>query len=178
MVLNQSYEFLNIEEDWLDALVLVLSGKAEPVAEYDKVVRSARASFRLPAVVIMRHQVTVRRRNRLFQVPTKRAVFLRDRFECQYCGIRITMNSGTRDHVHPLSRKGAHSLANVVTACKACNLEKANRTPEEAGMVLRSRPRALSEDEKIRCLLRTSRSEERQAWLDCMDRLGINLWTT
>lgn len=177
MVLNSSYEYLNIEESWFDSLMLVLENKATPIELYPDVVRSQYHSFQLPAVVVMRYQVQLRKRNRLFQMPTKRAVFIRDNFECQYCGARLTMGSGTRDHVIPRSLRGPDTLTNVVASCKPCNGRKANRTPEQAGMQLRAQPRPLTDEEKIRCVLKTCRSKERQAWLGCLRRLGITLWS-
>ncbi len=112
--------------------MLVLEGKATLIEHYPDVVRSQHLSFQLPAVVVMRYHVQLRKRNRLFQMPTKRAVFIRDNFECQYCGTRLTMGSGTRDHVVPRSLKGPDTLTNVVASCKPCNGRKANRTPEQA----------------------------------------------
>jgi 5-methylcytosine-specific restriction endonuclease McrA len=176
MVLNASFEFLAIEERWIDALSLVLAGKAVPLEQYPDVVRSAREQFRLPAVVVMRYQVRTQRRRRLFDVPTRKVVFIRDGFRCQYCGTRLSMKTGTRDHVVPRSRGGHDTLANVVAACVPCNTRKDARTPDEAGMPLLSRPRVLTEDEKIRCLLRVVRSKERTAWMDCLRRLGLTLW--
>jgi 5-methylcytosine-specific restriction endonuclease McrA len=177
MVLNASYEYLNIEDSWFDSLMLVLEGKAVPIEHYPEVVRSQHCTFQLPAVVVMRYQVVVKKRTKLFQMPTKKAVFIRDNFECQYCGARLTMGAGTRDHVVPRALKGPDSLANVVASCKPCNGRKANRTPEQAGMVLRSKPRPLTDEEKIRCVLKTCRSKERQTWLGCLKRLGITLWS-
>lgn len=176
MVLNATYEFLAIQERWIDALSLVVLGKATPLEHYDDVVRSATASWHLPAVVVMRYQVKTGRKRRIFDAPSRKAVFIRDGFVCQYCGTRVSMASGTRDHVLPRSRGGQDTLANVVTACTACNGRKGDRTPDEAGMTLRSKPRALTEDEKLRCLLRTVRRSERNAWLDCLRRHGIALW--
>jgi hypothetical protein len=49
--------------------------------------------------------------------------------------------------------------------------------PTEVGMHPRSQPRGLNEEEKLGCLLRTVRSEERTAWLGCLRRHGITLWT-
>ena len=176
LVLNASYEYLSIAERWLDALSLVIAGKATPIEHYPDVVRSARASFQLPAVVVMRYQVRSHRRRRLFDSPTRKAVFIRDGFACQYCGARISLNTGTRDHVIPRSRGGADTLGNVVAACTTCNTVKDNRTPEEAGMALRAKPRPLTEEEKLRCLLKTVRTKERSAWLDCLRKHGISLW--
>ena len=67
-------------------------------------------------------------------------------------------------------------MLNVVTACRKCNVRKDNRTPEEIGMTLKNRPRALTEDEKIQCLLKLVRVKERNAWLACLQRLGLGLW--
>ncbi len=176
MVLNASYEFLTIEERWIDALGLVLTGKAIPLEEYPDVVRSQHCTFRLPAVVMMRYHVKTQRRRHLFHVPTRKAVFIRDNFECQYCGTRVSMTTGTRDHVLPRSRKGPDTITNVVTACRSCNVRKDNRTPDEASMALRNRPRALTEDEKIQCLLKLVRAKERNTWMACLRRLGLELW--
>ncbi|MBA3686139.1 MAG: HNH endonuclease [Planctomycetes bacterium] len=176
MVLNSSFEFLAIEERWIDALSLVLAGKATPLEHYPEVVRSQHCQFNLPAVVIMRYQVKTLRRRPLFNAPTRKAVFIRDNFECQYCGVRISMSAGTRDHVMPRSRGGADTLANVVTACRSCNFRKDNRTPEEAGLTLRRKPGPLSDEEKVQCLLKTVRTKERAAWITCLRRLGIALW--
>jgi len=69
----------------------------------------------------------------------RREVLRRDHHTCQYCG---STHNLTLDHVVPLSRGGSHSWDNVVTACERCNQRKGNRTPEEANMPLRSKPRA------------------------------------
>jgi 5-methylcytosine-specific restriction endonuclease McrA len=176
MVLNNSYEFLSITDDWMDALCLVISGKATPIEHYPEVVRSQRCVFNLPAVVVMSRHVRTHRRRRLFDSPTRQAVLIRDGFQCQYCGARISMSTGTRDHVQPLSRGGADSLENVVACCKPCNSRKDDRTPDEAGMKLARRPRRLGDEEKIRCLLKTCRAMERETWLSCLQRNGISLW--
>jgi 5-methylcytosine-specific restriction endonuclease McrA len=178
MVLNSSYEYLNIEDSWFDSLMLVLEGKASPIENYPDIVRSQHCTFQIPAVVVMRYHVAVKKRTKLFQLPTKKAVFIRDNFECQYCGERLTMNTGTRDHVVPRCQNGPDTLSNVVASCKPCNGRKADRTPEQAGMELRTRPRVLTDEEKIRCVLKTCRAKERQTWLGCLKKLGITLWSS
>jgi 5-methylcytosine-specific restriction endonuclease McrA len=42
------------------------------------------------------------------------------------------------DHVVPHVRTKDDSEENLVTACRVCNSKKQDRTPEEAGMVLRT----------------------------------------
>jgi Holliday junction resolvasome RuvABC ATP-dependent DNA helicase subunit len=66
----------------------------------------------------------------------RRAVLDRDQGICRYCGQRaMTLHL---DHVVPVSQGGRSTVANLVTTCAECNLKKAGRTPDEAGMTLLS----------------------------------------
>jgi 5-methylcytosine-specific restriction endonuclease McrA len=67
---------------------------------------------------------------------SNKALFRRDQSLCLYCGQQFPNYLLSRDHVKPLSQKGADIWANVVTACKRCNNHKACRTPEQAGLQL------------------------------------------
>jgi 5-methylcytosine-specific restriction endonuclease McrA len=69
----------------------------------------------------------------------RREVFKRDHHQCQYCDSTHRL---TLDHVIPLSKGGSHSWDNVVTACEPCNQRKGDRTPEQSGLTLRSKPKA------------------------------------
>ena len=62
---------------------------------------------------------------------TRFNVFLRDSFECQYCGDDKDL---TFDHLIPRSKGGLTRWDNVVTACAPCNLLKGGRLPREAQM--------------------------------------------
>lgn len=63
-------------------------------------------------------------------------LFARDRQLCAYCGDRFEEGELTREHVVPLAQGGRDHWMNVVTACRACNHRKGNRTPEQAHMPL------------------------------------------
>ena len=63
-------------------------------------------------------------------------LFARDRHLCAYCGQRFGFADLTREHIVPVSRGGQDVWMNCITACRACNGRKGNRTPEEAGMSL------------------------------------------
>ncbi len=67
---------------------------------------------------------------------TNDKLFARDRHLCAYCGVSQHGRGLSRDHVIPVSRGGRDTWMNLVTACRACNTRKGNRTPEEAGMPL------------------------------------------
>ena len=83
--------------------------------------------MRLPSVVSLKTYVKPSR----FPAFTRFNVFLRDRFTCQYCGARDDL---TFDHVVPRSKGGVTSWENVVAACSACNLRKADLLPATARM--------------------------------------------
>lgn len=100
-------------------------------------IRAARVRIRVPEVVTLRryerlpsNAVTFSRRN----------VAKRDHHTCQYCGVQPGWDAITIDHVIPRAQGGASSWTNCVAACVPCNARKADRTPEQAGMVLRKSP--------------------------------------
>lgn len=67
-------------------------------------------------------------------------LFKRDAHICMYCGERFARRDLSRDHVTPISQGGEDIWSNVVTACKRCNNQKADRTPEQAHMQLLAVP--------------------------------------
>lgn len=122
------------------AIVLLLTVKAEPLAMMNVPVWKVRSPSQV--IEVPEHiRLTIKGKERAWRVPpvNRREVLRRDHHTCQYCG---STHNLTLDHVVPLSRGGSHTWDNVVTACERCNQRKGNRTPEEAGMVLRSKPRA------------------------------------
>ena len=116
------------------ALVLVLKEKAVVVASNGVVFHSERLSLPAPSVVRLRTFVHVP--YRAHAALTRRAVFARDGWQCQYCGAPAE----NVDHVVPRSRGGTHTWDNVVAACRRCNQKKENRTPHESGLPLRRPP--------------------------------------
>lgn len=71
---------------------------------------------------------------------SRRNIYKRDRYTCQYCGCQPGSKELTIDHVHPRSRGGTSTWENCVLACLPCNKRKADRTPTEAHMPLRKGP--------------------------------------
>lgn len=71
---------------------------------------------------------------------TRRNLYRRDKYRCQYCGRKFPGSKLTIDHVFPRSKGGDNSFENCVTSCEPCNSKKADRTLREAGMRLRSKP--------------------------------------
>ena len=71
---------------------------------------------------------------------SRRGVFARDDYRCQYCG----GVADSIDHVVPRSRGGRHEWENVAAACRPCNVHKRDRMLKDSGMRLRSDPSAPS----------------------------------
>ena len=118
---------------WQDAIKAVFLDRVTILAEYDRAVHSPTFSMRLPSVVCLKTYVKPTRHPAF----TRFNVFLRDRFQCQYCG---SPHELTFDHVIPRSRGGLTTWENVVTACSPCNLKKGGRTPKQAAMPLHIEP--------------------------------------
>ena len=115
---------------WQDSVKAVFLDRVNIVSEYERVVRSPTFEMRLPSVISLKEYVHLDRRPAF----TRFNVFLRDRFECQYCDIHFPSEDLTFDHVVPRSRGGRTTWTNVVTACQTCNLRKGDRTPRECHM--------------------------------------------
>ena len=133
LVLNASYQPLCVVPD-RRALILALKGKAEVLHTNGHVFRSESLAFQAPSVVRLHYFVKVPHRGRT--TLSRRAVLVRDAFECQYCGRKAE----NVDHIVPKSRGGGHTWDNVVAACRPCNSRKENRNPAEVGMRLRHPP--------------------------------------
>lgn len=157
IVLNADFGFLN-SIPWQDAVCLLYKGVAEPAIPVDvdpslldpklavqavqgsttvpyRLVRGVKRNFIVPLVIRLVKYVRA-----IFKahVPFKRTnVFIRDSYECQYCGTGLTEKTAELEHVIPQSKGGETSWENCVAACRKCNQKKADRDPRQAGMVLK-----------------------------------------
>jgi 5-methylcytosine-specific restriction endonuclease McrA len=131
LVLNADYRPLSYYPlslwSWQDTIKAVFLDRVNIVSEYEMAVHSPSLSMNLPSVVSLKTFVKPSRSPAF----TRFNVFLRDRFQCQYCGIHDDL---TFDHLVPRSRGGQTTWDNVVTACSTCNLRKGGLPPSKAGM--------------------------------------------
>ncbi len=137
LVLNASFEPLSVVSVQR-AIVLLLKEKAEVIEAAEAMLRSERLAFRVPLVIRLVYYVRIP--HRISLPVSRRAILMRDQYTCQYCGKQPGRQALTIDHVQPRSRGGKTKWENVVAACKQCNGKKGNRTPEEAGMLLKTEP--------------------------------------
>lgn len=134
LVLNANFEPLNVCTT-KRAIGLIFAGKAEMIENGRGYIRTVRQDYPRPSVIRIGYMVKrPRPRVRL----SKREVFRRDNYTCQYCGSshgRLTL-----DHVVPRHLGGRHRWENLVTACARCNLRKGGRSLDQVPMTLDQAP--------------------------------------
>ena len=155
LVLNRSWQPVNVASV-ARALTLVYSDSARVVcpetyqlfdwadwaaaepAEGELCVRSISQKIRVPEVIALTGFDRLPNAHVAF---SRRNIFKRDRYTCQYCGIQPQPEDLTIDHVVPRAQGGQSTWENCVLACIRCNHRKADRTPEQAGIKLKKTPK-------------------------------------
>lgn len=134
LVLNANFEPIYICTT-RRAIGLVLSQKATLVLNGRGEIKTV--SLTIPRPSIIRLDKMIHRPHPTVRL-TKREIFRRDDYTCQYCGqhnIHLTI-----DHVVPRRLGGDHTWSNLVAACPSCNHRKGGRTLEQVQMHLLHRP--------------------------------------
>lgn len=126
LVLNADYQPLSYLPlslwNWQEAVKAVFCGKVHVVDVYENVaVRACHWEIALPSVIALTDYVPQYNHRPAF---TKRNVFLRDEYRCQYCRKRFATKDLTLDHVVPRCSGGRLNWKNAVTCCKHCNGRK------------------------------------------------------
>jgi len=117
--------------DWVD-----FSQYNPPVSETE-IVHTVRYSIRVPKIILLSIFDKVPKKELKL---TRKNVFERDKYQCQYCGKRLPSEELNLDHVIPRHYGGKTTWENIVCSCVKCNSRKANRLPHEASMRLTRKP--------------------------------------
>jgi len=112
-------------EDWM----------RQSISENDRVIHTPSGAIKVPEIIIVNGYAGDPNRKRVV-LYNRRNVWRRDNGFCQYCGCKCEGDDWEIEHVIPKSRGGKTCFENAVVSCTACNREKADRTPREAGMPL------------------------------------------
>jgi len=139
LLLNQDNTPLNV----------ITIGKAFKLLSKDKVypdfnseefyeVVSVSKIVKIPKILILKYYVKLPYKK---AAPSRANILRRDQYSCQYCGIDLCDKTATVDHIVPRCKGGGSTWVNLVAACKDCNLHKGNRTPKEAKMELKTKPK-------------------------------------
>lgn len=134
LILNADYRPLSYFPlslwSWQDALRAIFRETVIVVSEYERVVRSPTCEIKLPSVLALKEYIPAAQKPAF----TRFNVFLRDNWQCQYCGDGFRTQELTFDHIIPRSRGGRTSWTNIVAACRDCNILKGDSMPQECGM--------------------------------------------
>ncbi|MEA3458160.1 MAG: HNH endonuclease [Candidatus Thermoplasmatota archaeon] len=149
VVLNADYQYIN-NISWQKAVCLLYKDKAETVKKSDKTIynESKTASFVIPVVIRL-----VKYIKQVYQnaIPySKRGVFTRDHYICQYCGEELYQSNATIDHIVPKAKGGKTSWTNCTTSCKRCNNIKGDRDLHDTPFNLKSIPKRPKVSDYIR----------------------------
>lgn len=109
------------------------------VARDEPCVRTVSLRLKVPEIIVLSCYDSLPRRSVAF---SRRNLYRRDHFTCQYCGSRPGSEELTIDHIVPRSLGGRTAWNNCVLACVECNKRKSNRALGETGMRLRKPPRS------------------------------------
>lgn len=156
LVLNKNWQAINVTKP-CDALSMMYTGNATglyinsgenmtPLKWMDwiklpcideRCIKTVRGNILIPKIIILCNFNRVPKKRPKF---TAKNLWQRDRGICQYTGKKLKPNEGNIDHVTPRSKGGQTTWENCVLAHKSINSEKADRTPEEAGLTLIRKP--------------------------------------
>jgi 5-methylcytosine-specific restriction endonuclease McrA len=147
LVLNADYTPLAIV-DWKRAITWSLMDSKHSHIEVidfyknDYISGTNSKKFPIPAVIKTSKYFRINNAKVNF---SRKNLFIRDNYSCQYCGQIKEVNTLTYDHVIPKSlwkntNGSPTNWTNIVTACVDCNRKKGNRTPKQANMPLRNLP--------------------------------------
>ncbi len=103
----------------------------------DRGIVTPRHRIQKPEVILLREYGGHPRREVTF---SRKNLYRRDNYTCQYCSVRMPTEELSIDHVIPKSRGGKTAWDNCVLACIACNTKKANKTLKEVGFTLVKKP--------------------------------------
>ncbi len=136
LLLNSTYEVLSFIPE-RKAIGLLCKEKVDVISEWEESIRFPSGTIKHPSILRLKYHI---KKNYTTLSFSRKAVLRRDNYVCQYCSKNLKPIQATIDHIIPKSQGGGTSFLNCVTACYPCNNRKANRTPELADMILKSKP--------------------------------------
>ncbi len=121
---------------WQEAVKAVFMNRVNILSEYDTKIHSPSIEMQLPSVIALKEYVRPSRKPAF----TRFNLFLRDKWQCQYCGGKFKTHELTFDHVIPKSKGGGTNWENIVAACEKCNVKKGDMLPHECSMIPLHKP--------------------------------------
>lgn len=129
LVLNASFRPISLIPlstiIWQDAIKIVYLDKVNVLDYYDNwVVHSPNIEMRVPATVLTKEFFNFEKYIKF----SRRHIYMRDIYQCQYCGEFFDTQDLTIDHVIPKTMGGRTEWENVVSCCEPCNSAKGHNS--------------------------------------------------
>lgn len=141
LVLDRAYQPIG-HASLEDAVLKIIQKKAfaVPGASIIAVYHSQRMVIEVPSILMLTVVVPIHKK--MNKYGSKKLVFARDNYTCQYCGRHKNQFEEheflTIDHVIPKNKfknpKDVSKWTNVTTSCNTCNNIKDNKLPNECNM--------------------------------------------
>lgn len=156
LVLNSDYSPLSIIS-WKRAIVWSIKYENNPkygieIIDFykDDYILGVNKKYPIPAVAKTKRFFRINNQQIAF---SRKNIYIRDNYTCQYCLKPYENKYLTYDHVIPKSKwntnHGSPTIwTNIVTACINCNRIKGNRTPQQANMPLKNLPKQPSKNSR------------------------------
>lgn len=159
LLLNASEEPLRLIS-WQRAICLLVTERARKPFNFEDYydIRAVSCEFKIPSAIVLSEFVHIPRRKIR---PTRRNIFIRDGLIDQYTGEHLSFKDASVDHIIPTSKGGKNVWENVVTCSKKVNARKGDRTLEESGLKLLSKPKAPTHSEIV---IGAATKERQGAW--------------
>jgi hypothetical protein len=125
-----TYDFDTWVETWTDLAIIAK-------VDQHKMICCQKFQILAPEVIILNDYKGQALREAKF---SRRNIFIRDKYTCQYCYKKFPVKKLNIDHIIPRSRGGKTTWENIALSCLNCNTKKAAKTLEEAGMKLLNKP--------------------------------------
>ena len=114
-----------------------IDGLVQALIDADPKKLSAKAKKQLLAEVLLRtaKQIDKVKEIQSLRSPNiRRAILIRDKYQCVFCGKRVNIVTVELDHDIPWARGGTDHPANLQASCRACNRAKSDLTSAEFRM--------------------------------------------
>ncbi len=163
LVLNSGFQPVK-PISWKRAISLLFLEKVEVLQNYEEhYINTITLKLPMPAVIRLNN-------GNYNEIPSmmrfsRNNVYIRDNYQCLYCGKYCNIRDITLDHVVPKSFGGKKTWTNMATSCKKCNTKKANRTPQQAGMILIRQPVFPAKKDFFKNLIKENMPEEWKQWI-------------
>lgn len=165
LILNGDYNPLSRYPLSLNSMKRVLKsllkGRITVVKSYDDTILVHGNELKLPKVVVLKRYINIPRTPKF----SRRNVYLRDDYTCQYCGKQFQTSELTFDHVVPRKNGGKTTWENIVTCCRHCNTKKDCQTCSEAKMFPIKLPKIPTAKELEKASAKHSNNQSVNDWL-------------